>query len=547
VLGPGLGVVIPYFLGRAIDAVTNGTAITPFAAAILVLALLQAGARSLGSITINGAAREAEHDLRMEAFSHLVALDGGFYRKQKTGDVVSRLTSDLQTLMQMWGTGIFMVFGIVLLLLFSIIAMVTIDPFLTLCALAPIPLIVIASQYLSKLVKRLGMDMSQRRGQLSSTVHEDLAGIAVVKTYGLENQRGQHFTDQSKRLMRASLAVQRASLVYGPLTGAFVTAGTIVVLWLGGHSVIEGKLGLGTLVQFNTYLALLGGRIVGLAAVLPVFQQGDVAWQRISAMLARPAAIVDGPAAPPATFRGDIELRDLAIEVEGRRLIDGVSLTLPAGTLTVVVGRVGGGKSTLVEAIPRLLDAPPERVFIDGSDVRDLPLAAVRGAIAYAPQQAFLFSATIAENIAFGIDGSPPDIAERVRNAAKIAGLEPDLAALPNGLETQVGERGITLSGGQRQRVALARAIASDRRIVLLDDSLSAVDTATERRILDGLAEAFRGRTVVMVSHRVAVTSRADQIAVIDGGKLVEIGKHDELVARGGVYADLYRSQEAAA
>jgi len=543
-VGTSLGIVIPYFLGRAVEAVIRGTGIIEVALIILVLALVQAAGRAAGSIAINGAAREAEHGLRIAAFSHLATMDPGFFRKQKSGDLVSRLTADLQTLTQMWGQGIFYVFGVVCLLLFALVAMLVIDPILTAWALGPIPVIVFVSQALGKRVKRLTMTASQDRGHLASTVQEDFAGIGVVKSYRLEQHRAEHFARESAQLKKSALRMTRNSLLYSPLTGVFVAVGTVAVLWLGGSRVIDGRMGLGELVQFNTYLGLLGFRIVTLASIIPVFQQGAVSWQRVSSMLGRVSTITDGPGAPLAAPEGDVELRDLTIQIEGKKLLDGVSLKIPAGTFTAVVGRVGGGKSTLVEAIPRLLDVEPGQLFIDGRDVRDLPLESLRGAIAYAPQHAFLFSASIADNIAFGIDGKPDDVKERVLAAARIAGLESDLAALPNGIDTQVGERGITLSGGQRQRVALARAIASGRRIVLLDDSLSAVDTDTERRILDGLQQAFKGRTVVMVSHRVTVTTRADQIAVLDHGQLVEHGPPHELPARGGVYTDLYRSQE---
>ena len=542
-----LGVVIPYVLGRTVSAIQHGDGhlVPRLAALILALALVQAVARTMGNIAINGAAYRAEHDLRMAVFRHLVATDAGYFRQQKTGDLVSRLTSDLQTLMSMWGQGIFYGFGVGLLLAFAIIAMVSIDPILTVLALAPIPPIVLTSQYLSRRIKRLGTEASRQRGKLASDAHEDLAGIDVVKGYHLEQERGRKFSQQASVLMRSVLAVQRASGWYGPLTGLFIAAGTVVVLWRGGSAVIDGSLELGDLVQFNTYLTMLGFRVVTLASIIPVFQQGVVSWQRISAVLAREPTVKDaaGPALA-ASGAGDLEFRDLGVEIDGRRVLDGVSFGVPGGTLTAVVGRVGAGKSTLVEAIPRLVDVPKGMLFVEGRDVTDLPLASLRGAIAYAPQHAFLFSATIAENIAFGLDQvDESEARERVVKAARIAGLESDLAALPQGIDTPVGERGVTLSGGQRQRVALARAIASERRIILLDDALSAVDTDTERRILDGLQAALRGRTVVMITHRAAAMARAQQIAVLDRGRLVELGAHDELLARNGAYAEIYRDQ----
>ncbi|CAN5757091.1 ABC transporter ATP-binding protein [soil metagenome] len=551
IVATSLGTILPYVLGLAVDATLSGGHVVRLAGVILALAIVQAMARSVGNITLYGTARKAEHDLRMATFSHLAYADAAMLREYQTGDLVARMTADLQTMMWMWGHGISVAFGIACLFLFSMIAMIVIDPILTLWAFGPIPIVIIATRYLTARVKQRNAEANSMRGQLSSAVHEDVSGIGAIRNYQAEPQRTKKFGELSQQLTRGSLGAQFVAGLYGPLTATFVAIGTAAVLWRGGIAVTDGRLRLGSLVQFNGYLIQLSGRVVMLASVMPLFQQGEAAWQRITKLLSRAPTIVDGSGPPlPTEVKGHVEMRGLTIEVEGTKLLDGLSFDVRPGTFTAIVGRVGAGKTTLVQAIPRLLDVGPGQLFIEDRDITDLPLASLRGSIAYAPQHAQLLSASIADNIAFGIDGSPESVRARVLAAAATAGLEPDLAGLPEGIDTQVGERGVMLSGGQRQRVALARAIASDRPILLLDDSLSAVDTKTERRIIDKLIDTARGRTVIMVSHRVTVTTRAHEIAVLDNGRLVEHGTHDDLSARNGVYAELYRAQieeEAAA
>jgi ATP-binding cassette subfamily B protein len=384
-------------------------------------------------------------------------------------------------------------------------------------------------------------------GTVSSSVQEDLSGIGVIKTHTVEPQRERRFRGMADVLLdrNMKLTLVRGTLL--PVLGGLGALSTVVVLYIGGTAVIDGRITLGQLIQFNAYLALLVWPTLALGWMLSLFQRGMAAWARLAQLLDAVPAIRDGPGddIPTADIRGDIDIRDLTIEIEGRKVLDQASLTLRAGTITAIVGRTGAGKTMLVQALPRMLEVPAGTIFLDGVDITTLPLATLRRAIGYAPQEAFLFSTSIAENIGHGMEhaGDDGDDMLRISRAANAAGLSRDMAALPAGLETMVGERGITLSGGQRQRVALARAIASDPRVLILDDSLSSVDTQTEREILAQLDEVMHGRTSVLISHRVAAIKRADQIAVIDEGRVVELGTHDDLLSRGGVYAELYRTQ----
>jgi ATP-binding cassette subfamily B protein len=405
--------------------------------------------------------------------------------------------------------------------------------------------------------------VQEELGALSNAVQEDLTGVQVIKTYGLEQERQGRFGARSTRLLESNMALTQVRGQLMPVLGGVASLGTVIVLFIGGRRVIEGSMELGEMIQFNAYLAILVWPTLALGWMISLLKRGQASWNRLAEVLEARPTIVDGPLAVEGEkVRGAVSIRDLTIEIGGRRLVDGVSLEIPAGTITAIVGRLGSGKSLLVEAIPRLLEVPPGTVFLDDIDITQMRLGDLRRAIAYAPQEAFLFSSTIAENIETGLPEDRQNghsrehwddvsgaralpVSDEVRRAAQAAGLERDLAALPAGFQTMVGERGITLSGGQRQRVALARALVARPRVLLLDDSLSSVDAETEKEILGHLDEVMRGRTAILISHRVAAVRRAHQIAVLDQGKLVERGTHDELLALGGVYAELYRTQLA--
>jgi ATP-binding cassette subfamily B protein len=545
-----LALAVPWLLGLTVEALRGDDPageIPILALAMVGFALAQAVARIASRILLFNAARMAEYDLRSDLFGHLLQQAPSFYRSYTVGDVMSRLTADVQTVRAMWGPGVLNIVNTSFLFTAAVILMISIDWQLALWALVPYPLMVLLGRAFAGRLFRESRAVQEYLGTVSSSVQEDLSGIGVIKTHTVEPQRERRFRGMADVLLdrNMKLTLVRGTLL--PVLGGLGALSTVVVLYIGGTAVIDGRITLGQLIQFNAYLALLVWPTLALGWMLSLFQRGMAAWARLAQLLDAVPAIRDGPGddIPTADIRGDIDIRDLTIEIEGRKVLDQASLTLRAGTITAIVGRTGAGKTMLVQALPRMLEVPAGTIFLDGVDITTLPLATLRRAIGYAPQEAFLFSTSIAENIGHGMEhaGDDGDDMLRISRAANAAGLSRDMAALPAGLETMVGERGITLSGGQRQRVALARAIASDPRVLILDDSLSSVDTQTEREILAQLDEVMHGRTSVLISHRVAAIKRADQIAVIDEGRVVELGTHDDLLSRGGVYAELYRTQ----
>ncbi len=540
-----LALTIPYLLGRTIDALRGPDP----AAEVAILALLMIGfaaAKALirvGSrVTIFDAARMGEHDLRSELFAHLLRLEPAFHREHPIGDTMSRLTSDVQTVRALWGPGILNLVNTTIIFASALVLMILIDPRLTLWAMLPYPIIIVMGQLFGRRIYRASRAVQEQLGDLSNTVQEDLAGIGIIKTYTLEERRRHNFANMSETLLGHNMVLTRIRGSLMPILGGLAALGAVAVIWIGGQAVIDGRIGLGQMIQFNAYLALLLWPTLALGWMLSLLQRGMASWARLREILTTEPGIVSGQRPAPATVGGAIQIRDLTVTIDGRAVLDQVSLDIPAGSVTAVVGRTGAGKSLLVEALPRLIDIPAGTVFLDHVDVTEMPLTSLRGAIGYAPQEAFLFSTTIAANIGFGRDD---DDREALVSAALAAGLERDLTALPNGYDTVVGERGITLSGGQRQRVALARALASQPRVLILDDSLSSVDAETEREILSQLSGVLAGRTAILISHRVAAVKRADQIVVLDDGRVVETGTYDELMSAGGLYAELYQSQLA--
>ncbi|HEY2731454.1 MAG TPA: ABC transporter ATP-binding protein [Polyangia bacterium] len=560
----GFALSIPWLLKSAIDGLRQKgaaahDAVVRDAILIGVFAILQAVIRTASRVTIFNAGRNIEYALRRDLFRHLTRLDAGFFRKNATGDVMSRLTNDLGAVRAVFGPGVLNLFNTTLVYVTTLWLLVRLSPRLTLMALVPYPVLLLGARLSSRLMYKASRDIQDQLGRMSTSIQEDLAGMSVVKHYGLEERRHRRFRVLNDDYLARTLRLVRARGLLGPLFAMLGGAGTLIVLWAGGREVIAGHMTIGALVAFNAYVVQLSWPTIALGWIIGIWQRGIAGWNRVRELLATTPAIADGArvARPPgAAAEGpiapSIEVRDLTITIDDRRLLDAVSFSVPAGTTLAIVGPTGAGKTTLVDALVRLQNVAPGAVAIGGHDVTALPLARLRGLVGYAPQDAFLFSATVAENIAFGIRAGDLAAADetarraRVVRAAEAAGLGPDIAILPEGYDTLVGERGITLSGGQRQRVALARALAAEPQILLLDDTLSSVDAETEREILRRLQPILSERTSIVVSHRVAAVKEANQILVLDGGRVAERGTHGHLLASGGLYASLYSEQLAA-
>jgi ATP-binding cassette subfamily B protein len=548
---------VPWLVKRAIDLVSAargalGASFQHLLILIAAFAVGQAAIRILSRVFIFTAAREAEYELRRDLFARLCRLGAELPAGLRTGDVMSRMTSDLSSVRALFGAGVLHVVNTVFAYAVALPLMLRIDPLLTALALAPYPLLLLAARAFARGIYLRSRETQAALAELSSALQEDLAGIRELKGQVIVAERAVAFRELSARYLEGALRLARFRAALIPVVGLGAGASLLVVLWVGGRAVIQARLGIGDLVAFTLYLGLLTWPTMSIGWMLTLWQRGLASWDRLALILDARSPLEDAAATGSAPLPPhSLELRELTVAgAEGRSLLESVSVTIPAGSLCAVVGRVGSGKSTLAETLARLRDLPPGCLFLGGRDASELGVTSWRRQVAYAPQDAFLFSATIRENIAYGADTDPdhataasPELRARVERAARAAGLEADLLQLEDGIETLVGERGLSLSGGQRQRIALARALVSDRPILILDDSLSAVDADTERAILAGLADLLEGRTTILITHRLSAMQHADQVVVLEGGRLVERGTPTELLARGGLYAELYRGQ----
>jgi ATP-binding cassette, subfamily B, multidrug efflux pump len=539
----------PWVLKFAVDDLTAGVTrekLVWYAALIMAIAIAGAVFRFLMRRILIGASRDIEYDIRNDFFARLQLLPLGYYQARRTGDLMSRATNDLNAVRMMIGPAVMYSANTLLVFVVAIAVMLSIDVKLTLIALVPLPFVSIAVRYFGAAIHRRFEAIQAQLSDLSAVVQENLAGVRVVRAYSQEAREIDRFRQANAEYVARNRVLIRIQGLFYPSMTFFLGLGALLVLWMGGREVIRGRISLGEFFAFNSYLAMLSWPMIAFGWVTNILQRGLASWGRMLEIMDAVPAIGDehvSAAGRRLEIRGAISIRHLTFTYPGtdRPVLHDVSLEIPAGSTAAFVGGTGSGKSTLIALLPRLHEPPPGTVLIDGVDVREIPLATLRGAIGFVPQEPFLFSDSIAGNIRFG-GQSDRDLAA-VGAAGAVARLDKDVETFPKGYDTVIGERGITLSGGQKQRTAIARAVYVDSPVLILDDALSAVDTYTEDEILSGLRGVMRQRTSIIVAHRVSTVRHADQIFVLDAGRIVEHGDHDRLVARGGIYASLYRKQ----
>lgn len=551
-----LVMAVPALIQRIIDSLAADSGepgrVGLYTALIVAIALAQALVRTVSRTLIFNAGRNVEYDLRSDLFRHLTTLPQTYYHHQRTGDLMSRLVNDIGAVRLLLGLGIltFINTPVYCAMAFSLMALMNWK--LTLAAMVPFPLILWVVKHYSHAMMEATFKTQERLADMSSFVQENLAGIEVVKTYVREDARAQAFAGLNESFKDQSMEVANLRGKIFPVIRVVSSLGVLIVLYYGGTLVVAGDLSLGQLAAFIGYLHILAWPIMALGWMISIYQRGKAAMLRLGEIL-ETVSTIRSPANPVRVDKVSGEIRFENVQFTyplpgndrqtGRPILCNINFTVPAGCRLGIIGRTGSGKSTLVALVARMFDATEGRVSVDGVDVRDWDLGQLRSNIGFVPQDPFLFSSSIEENISFARESVGADEMSRL---VEMAGLDADLAEFPQGLETQVGERGVALSGGQKQRLTLARAIARNPAILILDDSLSSVDSATEKRILDELDEAMQNRTSIIISHRVSAVQRADIIAVMDDGAIVETGSHDELVAAGGFYAQLFQRQRIA-
>ena len=542
----------PWVLKYAVDDLTAGVTrakLAAYAAIMLGIALAGAVTRYYMRLILIGASRHVEYDIRNAFFARLLLMPLGYYQARRTGDLMSRATNDLNAVRMMVGPAVMYTTNTLLVFVVAIGVMLSIDVRLTLLALIPLPFVSVAVRYFGAAIHRRFEAIQAQLSELSAVVQENLSGVRVVRAYSQESHEIDRFRAANQEFVDRNRVLIRLQGLFFPSMTFFLGLGSLLVLWLGGDAVIRGRITLGEFVAFNSYLAMLSWPMIAFGWVTNILQRGMASWGRMLEVMDAVPEIADSDVTERGrTLRvtGDIRIENLSFTFPGSStpVLYGVSLHIPAGTTAAFVGGTGSGKSTLISLLPRLHQPPPGTILVDGVDVREIPIATLRAAIGFVPQEPFLFSDSLAENIAFGRVVEPASERQAIIDrAAAIARLDKDVAEFRDGYGTVIGERGITLSGGQKQRTAIARALFIDPPVLVLDDALSAVDTYTEDEILGRLKEVMRERTAMIVAHRVSTVRHADQIFVLDRGRIAERGTHDELVAREGIYASMYRKQ----
>ena len=574
-------VAVPQIISRAIDDLQQSLTtdkLIYYAALLIAAALCKAFFLFWTRMILIGISRDVEYDLRNHLYRHLTRLPASYFQRNRTGDIMSRATNDLSAVRMMLGPGIMYSARTVVIMVAAAAIMLHISAPLTAASFALVPVIVaVVSVFGSRIHERFEA-IQEMLSTISAKVQESMAGIRVIRAYAQEQADQERFRDLNRDFVERNRKLIRLWGMFYPALEVLMGLVIVIVLWLGGREVERGAISIGSFVAFNVYIGQLSWPMIALGWVVNLHQRGTASLGRLNQILMAPPEIADlsgeqtsraeiitparalvsesksnghGPrgiaAASPATaparrevVGASIEFRNLSFSYDGKPVLRNINLTIPAGTTLAIVGPTGSGKSTLANLIPRLYDAPPGTLFLDGVELRHYRLAELRRMIGFVPQETFLFSETLGENIAFGVEAATE---EEVRRAAEIAGLAGDVEDFPRGYETIVGERGITLSGGQKQRTAIARAVVRNPRVLVLDDALSSVDTFTEEMILTRLQKVLKGRTSILISHRISTVRAADQIIVLEQGEIAERGTHRELLEKGSYYPALYQKQ----
>ena len=567
-LNNGVWILFPLVIQRAIDGLRSGVTrekLLTYAAMLIGVSVIKGIFQFLTRWIVIGISRDIEFDLRNDLFRHLESLPYSYYQRTRTGDVMARMTNDLNAVRLLLGPAIMYSANTLVFTTGALIFMIHISPKLTMWTFLPLPVASIVVQYFGKRIHERFERIQAMFSDISARAQENFSGARIIRAYAQEQAEVDAFETDNIEYIARSLKLVRLMGMLWPTLETMLGFAIVLVLWLGGREVILGHMSPGGFVAFNTYMVQLTWPVIALGWVINIFQRGTASMGRINEILVERPEIADDPGelrvTPETPLLGEIEFRDLSFaypsesaaanaqaaagdaanRAPGAPILANINLKIPAGTSLAIVGPTGSGKSTLVSLIPRIYDAAPGTVLIDGRPIREFPLGTLRRNIGFVPQETFLFSTTIRENIAFGSEDASD---AEIHHAAEVARIAHEIESFPEGYATMVGERGLTLSGGQKQRTAIARAVVRNPRILVLDDALASVDTQTEDHILNHLREVMQGRTTIFISHRVSTVRNADRIAVLHSGSIVEYGTHEELLAMNGYYTELYSKQQ---